>query len=93
MPNPALKKWNDHLAKYRKAHPNMSLKQAMIKAKKTYRKQKGGFDIQKYNTEHEIANQKRLAESRQRQAVELKAQNDSVNRIKNAVLNMAKQNK
>ena len=30
--------WFEHLSKYRKSHPNLSLKEAMIKAKKTYKK-------------------------------------------------------
>ena len=30
--------WRSHLAEYRKAHPNMSLKQQMKSAKKTYKK-------------------------------------------------------
>ena len=33
--------WNTHLSKVRKANPSMSLKQAMQKASKTYKKQKG----------------------------------------------------
>ena len=33
-------KWRAHLADYRKAHPNMSLKQQMKGAKKTYKKSK-----------------------------------------------------
>ena len=39
MPVPkALKPWFDHLQAYRKSHPKLSLKQAMIGAKKTYKK-------------------------------------------------------
>lgn len=34
------KAWRAHLAEYRKAHPNMSLKQQMKGAKKTYKKSK-----------------------------------------------------
>ena len=30
--------WRNHLAKYRKAHPDLSLKEAMIAAKATYKK-------------------------------------------------------
>lgn len=33
-------RWRAHLAEYRKAHPNMSLKQQMKGAKKTYKKSK-----------------------------------------------------
>ena len=33
-------RWRAHLAKYREAHPNMSLKQQMKGAKKTYKKSK-----------------------------------------------------
>ena len=33
-------RWRSHLAEYRKAHPNMSLKQQMRGAKKTYKKSK-----------------------------------------------------
>ena len=33
-------KWRAHLDEYRKAHPNMSLKQQMKGAKKTYKKSK-----------------------------------------------------
>ena len=33
-------RWRAHLAEYRKAHPNMSLKQQMRGAKKTYKKSK-----------------------------------------------------
>lgn len=33
-------RWRSHLAEYRKAHPNMSLKQQMKGAKKTYKKSK-----------------------------------------------------
>jgi len=33
-------RWRAHLAAYRKAHPNMSLKQQMKGAKKTYKKSK-----------------------------------------------------
>lgn len=46
MPVPArLKPWVDHLTKVRKANPQLSLKQAMIKAKASYRKggKKGGL--------------------------------------------------
>lgn len=32
--------WREHLAEYRKAHPNLSLKQQMKGAKKTYKKSK-----------------------------------------------------
>jgi hypothetical protein len=35
---PALQKWKAHLDAYRKAHPECSLKQAMMEAKKTYKK-------------------------------------------------------
>jgi hypothetical protein len=35
---PRLRKWVEHLNSFRKAHPNMSLKQCMIEAKKTYKK-------------------------------------------------------
>tara|TARA_B100000123_G_C25623956_1_gene381441 strand:- start:180 stop:458 length:279 start_codon:yes stop_codon:yes gene_type:complete len=35
------KAWRAHLDEYRKAHPNMSLKQQMKGAKKTYKKNKG----------------------------------------------------
>ena len=34
------KEWRAHLAEYRKAHPNMSLKQQMRGAKKTYKRSK-----------------------------------------------------
>jgi len=34
------KAWRAHLDEYRKAHPNMSLKQQMKGAKKTYKKSK-----------------------------------------------------
>lgn len=37
MPD-ALKKWNAHLSAYRKANPNVSMKEAMKQAKKTYKK-------------------------------------------------------
>lgn len=46
MPVPArLKPWVDHLTKVRKANPKLSLKEAMILAKKSYRKggKKGGL--------------------------------------------------
>jgi|TARA_Y200000002_G_scaffold367784_1_gene360171 hypothetical protein len=33
-----LQKWQSHLSKVRKANPSLSLKDAMKKAKKTYRK-------------------------------------------------------
>ena len=33
-------RWRAHLEEYRKAHPNMSLKQQMKGAKKTYKKSK-----------------------------------------------------
>lgn len=33
-------RWRSHLEEYRKAHPNMSLKQQMKGAKKTYKKSK-----------------------------------------------------
>tara|TARA_B100000035_G_C20933370_1_gene524065 strand:+ start:254 stop:373 length:120 start_codon:yes stop_codon:yes gene_type:complete len=33
-----LQKWQAHLSKVRKANPSLSLKQAMQKAKKTYKK-------------------------------------------------------
>jgi hypothetical protein len=33
-----MKRWQEHLAKTREAHPEMSLKQAMVEAKKTYKK-------------------------------------------------------
>jgi hypothetical protein len=33
---PALRKWHAHLMKVRKANPSLSLKEAMIKAKKSY---------------------------------------------------------
>lgn len=33
-------RWRAHLAEFRKAHPNMSLKQQMKGAKKTYKKSK-----------------------------------------------------
>lgn len=33
-----LRAWSEHLSKFRKEHPNMSLKQAMQEAKKTYKK-------------------------------------------------------
>ena len=33
-------RWRAHLAEFRKAHPNMSLKQQMRGAKKTYKKSK-----------------------------------------------------
>ena len=32
----ALKKWQAHLSAFRKAHPTMSMKDAMKEAKKTY---------------------------------------------------------
>ena len=32
--------WREHLNEYRESHPNMSLKQQMINAKKTYKKSK-----------------------------------------------------
>ena len=32
------KEWREHLAEYRKAHPNMTLKEQMQGAKKTYKK-------------------------------------------------------
>ena len=39
MPVPQkLKPWFDHLMAYRKAHPKMSLKECMMKAKLTYKK-------------------------------------------------------
>jgi hypothetical protein len=34
----ALKKWQAHLSAFRKANPNMSMKDAMKEAKKTYKK-------------------------------------------------------
>ena len=34
------KEWRAHLAEYRKAHPNMPLKEQMRGAKKTYKKSK-----------------------------------------------------
>lgn len=34
----ALKKWQAHLSAFRKAHPTMSMKDAMKEAKKTYKK-------------------------------------------------------
>lgn len=34
--SPGMKKWQDHLAKTRKANPKMSLKEAMMEAKKSY---------------------------------------------------------
>jgi hypothetical protein len=34
----ALKKWQSHLNQYRAKHPNLSLKEAMKQAKKTYKK-------------------------------------------------------
>lgn len=47
MPNrkglpPALGAWNAHLAEYRRNHPNLSLKQCMQGASKTYRSSRGG---------------------------------------------------
>lgn len=36
--SPALKKWHTHLMAYKKAHPGISLKEAMKKAKLTYKK-------------------------------------------------------
>jgi hypothetical protein len=35
-----LSKWVEHLTKVRKANPKLSLKQAMMEAKKTYTKSK-----------------------------------------------------
>ena len=37
---PALKKWQEHLKKFHKAHPKLSLREAMMQAKKTYKKTK-----------------------------------------------------
>ena len=39
------KAWRAHLDEYRKAHPNMSLKQQMKGAKKTYKKSKGNSTL------------------------------------------------
>ena len=36
-----LNKWQIHLMKFRKSHPELTLKEAMMKAKETYRKDKG----------------------------------------------------
>jgi len=35
---PALKPWFNHLMAYKRAHPNLSLKQCMQAAKKTFKK-------------------------------------------------------
>lgn len=34
----ALKKWHDHLSKVRKANPKLNMKEAMQKAKESYKK-------------------------------------------------------
>ena len=38
-------RWRAHLAEYRKAHPNMSLKQQMRGAKKTYKKSQPSVQV------------------------------------------------
>lgn len=35
---PALKRWNEHVAKFRKAHPNLSFKQCLTQARLSYKK-------------------------------------------------------
>ena len=40
-----LNKWRDHLADYRSKHPNLSLKQCMVNASKTYRSGKKGGSL------------------------------------------------
>jgi hypothetical protein len=49
VPN-QLKAWSAHLAKYRKAHPNQSLKEQMKGASKTYKKRgSGATDGKRYD--------------------------------------------
>lgn len=49
------KEWRAHLAKYREAHPNMSLKQQMRGAKKTYKKSKSKSEpIRVRNTKYSV---------------------------------------
>lgn len=45
--------WRAHLAKYREAHPNMSLKQQMRGAKKTYKRSKSK-PIRVRNTKYSV---------------------------------------
>lgn len=48
-------KWRAHLAEYRKAHPNMSLKQQMRGAKKTYKRSKSKSEpIRVRNTKYSV---------------------------------------
>ena len=43
--------WLEHLSKIRKANPKLSLKQAMIKAKASYKKGKSGGSRRKNETD------------------------------------------